>query len=314
MVSVAHHEVTTPDGWTLRLERALRPGGRPAEGPPVLFVPGYGMNGNAFGHHPTGPSYREVLLEAGLDPWSADLRGTSTARGRGRVRLRDQAFVDLPALLGRIAEVSGSPRVHAIGCSLGGSLLYALAARREPRLDRLVAVGAPLRWSRTAQTRVLARALPTIGAVPMRGTRRFARHALPVVARAAPWALRVYLNPRITGLGDPVRLTRTVEDPVPSLNRAIGAWMRAGDLQLDGVVVREALAGWEGRLLVVHGSGDGIVPASAALSAVGTTAGPVEVVRVTHPDGQPVGHADLFVSDVAPEGVFAVTARFLTAA
>jgi pimeloyl-ACP methyl ester carboxylesterase len=304
---VETHLVETGDGWILRLQR--RAG---ADGPPVLFVPGYGMNGWVFHNHPTGPSFLEVLRQAGFDGWSVDLRGTSTSRrvrGAPPPRLAAQAAIDLPAVLDHVRRITGAERVHGIGCSLGGSLLYAHAASPDHRLDRLVAIGAPLDWGDTRRRHLLGRLLPVAGRVPMRGTRRFASVGLPVASRLAPALLRVYLNPRIT-VADR-RLTETVEDPMPRINRAIGAWMRAGSLELGGVRIREALGAFDRPLLVLHGSGDGIVPGAAALSVVGATSGPVEVERIDHPSGEAVGHADLFVSDIAPERVFRRTAAFL---
>ena len=99
---------------------------------------------------------------------------------------------------------------------------------------------------------------------------------------------------------------------MPGINRAIGAWMRAGAMEIGGIRIREGLAAFDGPLLVIHGSADGIVPGPAALSVVGATSGPVEVERIDHPSGEGVGHADLFVSDIAPERVFARVAAFLT--
>ncbi|HHO49821.1 MAG TPA: hypothetical protein ENK18_02870, partial [Deltaproteobacteria bacterium] len=71
------HTVQTPDGWRLSLIRVVRPGVAP--GPPVLFVPGYGMNAWIVQYHPSGRSFADVLLEHGFDPWGIDLRGTATS-------------------------------------------------------------------------------------------------------------------------------------------------------------------------------------------------------------------------------------------
>lgn len=307
------HEVATADGWHLRLERGVGEAG--PRGTPVVFIPGYGMNAWIFRYHPTAASFLEVLLQAGLDPWAVDLRGTSTSSagpGAPPATLSGQALVDLPAVLAHICARSGAERVHAIGCSLGGSLLYAYAIQPDHVLDRVVCVGAPLDWGVGLRTRLLGRVLPVVGRVPLRGTRRFASVGLPLLAAAVPRALQIYLNPKITDVREARDLVLTVEDPVPSVNLAIGAWMRAGALHIGGVHVRAELHRFTRPLLVLHASGDGIVPEESALSVVGATGGPVEVQQVDHPSGEPVGHADLFASDIAPERVFAVTAAFLT--
>ena len=64
---------------------------------------------------------------------------------------------------------------------------------------------------------------------------------------------------------------------------------------------------------MLYSGGDGIVPDAAALSVVGATSGPVDHQRIDHPDGERVGHADLFISDLAIEQVFRRVASFLGA-
>ena len=68
----------TPDGWNLTMRRGLA-AGRANPGPPVLLVPGYGMNASIFDFHPRGTSFVQRLYEQGFDPWTVDLRGTSTS-------------------------------------------------------------------------------------------------------------------------------------------------------------------------------------------------------------------------------------------
>lgn len=312
--AVESHSAVTPDGWSLGLIRVVRPG--TSSGPPVLFVPGYGMNAWIVQYHPSGRSFADVLLQAGLDPWGVDLRGTSTSR---RVRptapppaFDDQATIDLPAALGYIRAATGHDRVHVIGCSLGGSLLFAhLALCPEPAVDRMVAIASPLTWEPSVARRAVAALLQTVGQVPLAGTRRLTRHLLPLAARAAPGLLSMYLNPRITDIRDPVALTRTVEDPMPAIHRALAQWMRS-ELRIGDRAVAPALQRFDRPMLVLYGSGDGIVPMGPALSVVRAVGGPVRVARVEHPSGEPVGHADLFISEIAPERVFEPTAAFLT--
>jgi len=314
-LAVEDHRVTTWDGWSLSLHRS--PDAR-AGAAPVLFVPGYGMNGWIFRYHPNARSFMGHLVDAGLDPWWVDLRGTSTSRrrrGAPAPSLRDQALIDLPSAFDYIAAATGADRVSAIGCSLGGSLLYAWAGLDpQHRIERLVTMGSPLRWGHTAITRTFAWGLPAAGSVPMRGTRRLARVALPVAGTIAPWALSLYLNPKITQIRPSRMLTRTVEDPAPTINRDLGRWMRTGDLHLDGVNVTDALSRYSRPLLLIFGSGDGICPEAASTSATERTSGPVDTLRVDHPDGHRVGHADLFISELAPSHVFPRVSRFLESA
>jgi pimeloyl-ACP methyl ester carboxylesterase len=308
--------VRTPDGWTLQLRRALR-AGRPADGPPVLLVHGYGMNASIFGFHPRGPSFLEHLYDAGLDPWTVDLRGTSTAIGparRAAVTLDDQAHVDLPAVLEHIAAASGAARVHAIGCSLGGALLYAHVGRdADHRVDRLVTMGSPLVWQDLGlPLRAFKRVGHVLGAVPLRGTRAAARAALPILARVAPDLLSFYLNPRLTFTGPAGALAATVEDPQPRINQALARWMNTGHLMLGDHDVTAGLASFARPLLVVLAEGDGVVPPAASAAAATATAGPTRLLRVTHPEHR-VSHVDLFIGDHVHDAVYAPVAAWLNA-
>jgi pimeloyl-ACP methyl ester carboxylesterase len=139
-----------------------------------------------------------------------------------------------------------------------------------------------------------------------------ARAALPLAARFAAPLLEIYLNPRITAIHPTELLTRTVEDPLRGINREMARWMQAGHLDLGGVRVSDGLRRYRGRLLVVHSRGDGICDSASALSAVEHAHGPVEVLEVAHPAGERIGHADLFLCDVAPERVFRPIAQFLS--
>lgn len=312
--TVEHHQITTTDGWTLEVHRGRRAGTLP--GTPVLFVPGFGMNSYIFRFHPRGRSFMEVLLDAGLDPWSVDLRGqTSSAPRAGASRsvgLADYAFTDVPAAIDFVARKTGYERIHAVGCSLGGALLYAYGGTvPEHRIDRLVAMATPLRWTKgSLVTKAFATLMPLMGWMTPRGTRQMARLALPVASRLVPGALSIYLNPAITDTSRAGRLAKTVEDPHPRVNRQLGRWIQRVDLQIGGRDIREALGTFDRPLLVVAGNADRICPVENAMAALDATVGPGESLVVGHGDER-VSHADLFVSDLAPERVFAPVARWL---
>jgi pimeloyl-ACP methyl ester carboxylesterase len=313
---VERHTVRTTDGWSLELHRGVRPGQAP--GKPVVFVPGFGMNSFIFRFHPRGGSFMESMLDAGFDPWSVDLRGQTSARPKpgvhAHIGLADYAFVDLPAAFDWIARHTGHARLHAIGCSLGGALLYGYGGVvPDHRIDKLVSMGTPLRWTTSSLVvSGFAAIAPLLGNFQLRGSRRAARLALPVAAKLVPWALGVYLNPRLTHTGPARELVRTVEDPHPRVNRQLAAWIRSKDLRLAGVDITDALARFDRPLLVLAGSADRICPAGNALAAVDIAGGPAQGLLIGDAE-HPVAHADLFISDLAFERVFKPVADWLRA-
>lgn len=120
------HTVMCDDGWRIKLFRY-----RPKEdgGEPVLLAHG------AFSNHhnwdtPPGSCLIDVLTEAGYDCWAIDFRGCRTAipapgKRRGDAALDDYVMQDIPAALDYIRVRTGFARVHWVGHSMGGMLLYA---------------------------------------------------------------------------------------------------------------------------------------------------------------------------------------------
>lgn len=121
------HIVTTKDGWRLRLQRRRALGGK---GEPVLLVHGAASNSTGF-LEPAGNSLSDTLIERGFDCWLLDLRICRSATpppGKGRgVSADDLLDQDLPCAISYICEITGYPKLHYVGHSMGGMMLYAYA-------------------------------------------------------------------------------------------------------------------------------------------------------------------------------------------
>ncbi len=120
------HWVTTRDLWKLRVYRR-----RPAsgEGEPVLLCHGLGSNSLSL-LVPPGESLADDLAAHGYDCWIVDYRGDRSAvppygRRPSAVQFEDYLMLDLPAVIEHIRHETGYDRVHWIGHSMGGMLLYA---------------------------------------------------------------------------------------------------------------------------------------------------------------------------------------------
>jgi pimeloyl-ACP methyl ester carboxylesterase len=312
------HSIPNGDGWHLSLfqswdEGRLVPGRRP-----VLIVPGYGMNSFIFSWHPGGLSLEGYLAHAGFEVWRVDLRGQGASRSVGggdQYGLEDLAVTDLGATMAAVLARTrtGAAKVDVLGASLGGTLMFAHAVLNPAHaFGTLVAIGSPVRWVEIHPLLKLMFASPAVaGWVRLRGTRRMAERALPLLARHAPWILSIYMNAEITDTRAAGEMVKTVEDPNRHVNRQIAHWIHDKDLVLRGVNVSEGLGALTAPLLCVSAWGDGIVPRRTAefpYLAVGSTAKKLLEVGTSE---LAMAHADLFISREAQVRVFEPIAAWL---
>jgi pimeloyl-ACP methyl ester carboxylesterase len=315
---VRNHYQSNHHGWELELRQCYDPHRLQKNLRPVVIVPGYGMNNFIFGFHPNGLSMEAALAAAGFDVWSVNLRAQGGSRRRGgalHYTIAEVAGEDLPAAIEGVLRhtVADAPdKVDVIGASLGGTFIYAyLALVAESKIGSVVAMGAPMRWDAIHPVLKAAFSVPEIlGLIPLRGTQRMARLALPYAVKL-PFLLEVYMHPEIIDMTALNELANSVEDPNPRLNRQIGYWIRHKDLVLDGVNVTQALAGRKNPILCILANGDGIVPKEAAISALRAMSSEVKDVIEIGDERQTYAHADLFISNDADKKIFFPIADWL---
>lgn len=307
------------DGWNLDLRRTVDANRLDPDLPPLVLIPGYGMNTHVLGYHPDGVALIDYLASQGFEVWDANLRGQGGSRrtsGSMRIGFRELALTDVPRVLEFVQNETRSSRkaVHGIGCSLGATLLYAYLAhnRQSHGLCSVTSIGGPLRWNQLHPALQLLASRPElIGLLPIRGTRKLARAAIPVIRRF-PKLAAMYMNAEIIDLDQAEELTKTVDNPHPHLNRQVAHWLKNKDLEVAGLNVTEGLHGLEIPVLCVVANGDGVVPPEAVLSIRDAQPVDVEVLDVGN-DEVWFAHADLFVSKHARDEVFAPLARWLRA-
>jgi pimeloyl-ACP methyl ester carboxylesterase len=169
--------ITTPDLWKIRLCRYRK--GR-TEGEPVLFVHGFNANHHNF-TCPPDASLVDYLRGKGYDCWAIDLRGCRSSiapfeRHFSEISMDDFLLKDLPAAIAHIRKSTGYAKVHWIGHSMGGMLLFAYAI--EHGVDELgasVTLGAPLAFEGAHGAHVpwigqfIGRHFPRLSGMIMRG-------------------------------------------------------------------------------------------------------------------------------------------------
>jgi pimeloyl-ACP methyl ester carboxylesterase len=304
------------DGWDLEVRYYSDPERKIPGRPPVVMIPGYAMNTHILAFHPRGASLVEHMVAAGFDVWTANLRGQGGSRRTGpraRFGLAELALVDIPAVLAHVRHRSGFERVDVIGCSLGGSLLFAYLAhhRADHGVRRLISMGGPLTLTHTNPLlKALFASGRLAGWVPIKGTRRLAGVGLPLLRRI-PSVLSLYMNADGIDLSRVDPLVQTVDDPVRRVNRQIARWLRAGELRVRGVDVAAALRDvHDVAVLAVIANRDGIVPPGDARSIADVVEG-ATVLEVGTPDRW-YAHADLFIGNTAAEDVFTPLERWLS--
>lgn len=314
------HFIQNGAGWRLALRRVRPPSprdGAPSP-PPLLIVPGYGMNSFIFSFHPHGLSLEAYLASQGIEVWSVDLRGQGRAQridGTFDYGLAELAVDDLRAAISYVLAKTetGRDTLHLVGCSLGAALIFGyLASVNEPRVAGVVSMGGLVTWKKVPPLLRGAMFSPwLVGKLRLKHTRQLCRYALPALARVAPKALSIYLNTSSTDVSSAATMVQTVEDPHPGVNQEIARWVRRGDLILRGVNVSRALRSMRYPLLSIVARHDGIVPIETASVMHEEMASDDRTLLVVGDDERRVAHADLFLATFAHELIFAPLARWI---
>lgn len=311
------HQVDNGDGWELSFKQCHPAAGTNTARPPLLLIPGYGMNSFPLGYHPSGQSLEQELCARGFEVWSCNLRGQDPSRSTGGSKLygmRDLALVDLPCAIDyALANTqSDSSELSLIGCSLGGTTAMTyLGLWGDPRVNALINIGGPLRWVEIHPVLRAVFSIPElVGMVPMMGTRKLAGLALPLLAKI-PCLIHLYMHPEIIDMDKAGEFVNTVSDPNRQLNKEVAYWFKQRDLIIDGTNISEAFAGFDRPLLTVVANADGIVPAATALYPVEVAKGPRAEVLYVGTEEIRFAHADLYISRHAHEHFFVPTIEWL---
>lgn len=141
------HFVTTQDGARLALYR-YRARGAAGRREPVFFCHGLGASKYNFDFDDTY-SWARKFAAAGFDAWVVDLRGAgaSLPPKKWDWNFDDYARYDVTACIAHIRARTGSEKVHWVGHSMGGMLLYAYLGTVHPEWVRSgVTMGSPVRF------------------------------------------------------------------------------------------------------------------------------------------------------------------------
>lgn len=310
--------VDNGQGWFLDVKHVVDLQNHDPQKAPIVFIPGYCMNTFILDYHPTSQTLVRYLASCGYEVFTANLRGQGSSRQQGAYRRPSFGFEhwcleDLPVIFETVQErsYSTSEKINAIGCSMGASIIWGWLAHQpdEHVLGTMISIGGPFRWEEVHPLMQVAFGSPALaGVLDIRGVRAAARAALPVIQRV-PKLASYYLNTELVDVRKADELVKTIDDPVPKLNRQIAVWMRRKDFQVHGKNVTEALRGSDIPTFAIWGNGDGIVPARTA-GSIADVATNVQTLEVGD-ERFPYAHADLFISRDALEKVWTPMRQWL---
>jgi len=320
------HFARTDDGWRLALSRYEPAAGARDGRSPALLVHGLAASRIGFDVDPTVSLARD-LAARGFDVWALELRGHGQSDHPGPFTQRrfgwsfdDYLLRDVPAALALVRRETGRPRVHWIGHSMGGLLLYAHLARGgSADLQSGVAIGSSLAYAGTpsdfhalARYRALAGVLPAVPLGPL------ATSTAPLAGRVPNRLEEFNVWPANVDGRLVRRLHATGFHPVsaPVLRQLATAMEPGGLRSADGSRrYMDGLGDARTPVLALAGDRDRQCHAEAAgrpLEALpaGT---PSELHVLGRAGGQPehYGHFDLLIGRRAPSEVFPRVAAWL---
>ncbi len=291
----------------------------PVQGRPTLLVPGLAATPAPFNLNERRP-LTVALQDSGRSPWLADFEVSWRRPGQDAHALLhalEQALSELRRHTGADLD-----EVDAVGHSLGGILLLALAADGVP-LRRVATMGTALDYrggfGRLPDLLALAPdglwARARTGGVPVS---RLARFGAPLFGRSLTASLQTsQFHPGSTP-GPVVRemMRLGVRDLPFALLADLAALLTEGGLRLgrSGRPLRDAVSDLSLPVLMIAGRQDSQCPVTQVRDAVRRIPG-ARLLEVGQPGpGRGYSHVDLMTATRAPDEIFAPLVAFLDGA
>ncbi|MBI2426142.1 MAG: alpha/beta fold hydrolase [Candidatus Hydrogenedentes bacterium] len=311
------YNITTDDLWRLRLCRYRRDRSR---GEPILLV--HGLNGNQHSFiNPPGKSLVEHLVAKGYDCWTLDLRGCRSSvapfeRNITDATIDDQLMQDLPAAIRHILKTTGYEKVHYIGHSLGGMLLYAYALQfGSKHIASGVTLAAPLGFEGTEVRRsnglvFLLGLFPSVWGNVARGVVPFA-----MGMNTSLGAFPINMKNLMIGVNTSV-VHNLLEDPLPKVMHQFVYWvnMKTWRMNAGQLDVKDGLASLDFPLMALYAQVDPFIPLPKAREFVSALPHEdKEIVICSKENGceQDYGHCDILFARNGVREVYEPIARWL---
>jgi len=317
------HYVHTDDGWRIGLYRytpvkQLHP-------TPVILCHGLGANRFNFDLGPE-KSLARHLQGRGFDVWVLELRGRGNSRKLGKKQdayrtpylFDDYVRGDAPAALARVRQLTGAERVHWVGHSMGGLVLYGiLQGEHASAIASAVAVASPGDFGSVYRIPLLFPLWRLLRHLPRVDQAFLAAALAPLLFLVPDKVKRLLYNPRNV---ERFLIHRAVCHLISDVSRGemlqFYDCMDCGDFRtLDGEhSYREGFASMKAPLLLLAGSRDALCPPESARSVFEAVTDPRKEMRVfgkASGHQEEYGHGDLLIGTYCEAEVYPHIVRWL---
>jgi alpha-beta hydrolase superfamily lysophospholipase len=311
------YRVETEDGWNLALLRYHPDKKAARKKHPVVLCPGLASNGAIYDS--PGVSLARYLAALGYEVFVPELRGNgrseraklfSRAVNKREFSLDDCLDKDLPAVIGKVLELTRAPSVHWCGHSMGAILMYAfLESRRSHLIKSGVAMAAALDYSTVPNNFKSAAVFrPILQLAPFLPVAKF-YHTLAPFAGWLPKSIEyfVFYSPNLSHAFRRRVFASYFEDVPMRLMLQLESAVKPGGVRsLEGLSYMDKRSTIKTPIFAISGCHDMQCPPAAVKETLdGLGSDEKEYVSL------PFGHVDLLCSEKAMNDVFPRIADWL---
>jgi len=313
-------EVVTGDGARLGLSYYEPRGDQVRRVEPVILC--HGLGANRFDmDFDDETSLALYLARRGFPVYNLELRGRGYSRS-GRLvpghGFDDYIRYDVPDTIAFVREHSGCDRVHWVGHSMGGLVIYAHLARcPDAPLRSAVTIASPVRLNFPGWLRRILKPIARCPWLPPVLQARASFLLAPLVGHLYPRPFRVLLNPDNTA---PHRVREAVANLASDISggelRHFARLAATGRFESeDGCFdYRRGMASIRTPVLALAGSADLMATPAAVFEGFSSLGSPLKEFRVVgRATGETAdfGHGDLLIGERVQDAVFAPVTEWL---
>src|SRR3989338_12969 len=319
--------IKTEDNWRLAVYHYKRSRSRRA---PVLLI--HGLGTNRFDLDFVDPQYSlaQYLYQRGYDVWLFEYRGAGKSYRPGILQylkdcvqpdwiVDDIVFTDIPTMVRHVQEATGFQKIHFIGHSLGGMLLYmVLMTMGNQVCQSAVTLGASMNsTARPGWIRLVLKLDWLLERFPLIPTKLLFRLGSPFVSWVAPLEDNHFYSIKNITPSLLQKASRYATENVPmALFMELHRWYKKGHFEAEqrDFSFHNHLKDIKTPMLVIAGSVDGITPLPDVRYAYDKISSrDKKFVIMGTPGGyaHEYAHMDLILGTRAPKEVYPQILRWL---